>query len=39
MRKKKPIVEVKASQNYVSGRNVSDKTNRDMNRIAKTIKK
>lgn len=39
MRKKKPIVALAKGQNYVSGRNVSTKTDQEMKQIAKKIRK
>lgn len=38
-RKKKPIVTLKPSQNYVSGRVVSDELNKEMKQISKRVRK
>lgn len=38
MRKKKPIVKLRRGQTYVSGRNVPDQLNNELNRIAKNTK-
>lgn len=39
MRKKKPIVPVNEKQNFFSGRSVSDNLNKEMNNLAKKIRK
>lgn len=39
MKKKKPIVPIRKNQNFLSGRNVPESLNREMNKIAKKVRK